>query len=173
MCSHVELLVISSKSSTTFLTTIICSCELRCNSVKSPSFQTPIAFHSAGAVVRQTPFQSFLNLSDMPRRPPPSALRLSTGAKPPRNTPKHTMPSLPQPVFQPSAFPNKGPAPRSRDSFRLELGLETVLDADPFTPQSRGTPQMVRGPWDHSGCIAVGFDVGTVLRPLKPVAVGQ
>ena len=38
----------------------------------------------------------------MPRRPPPSSLRLATGPTPMRGQPKHTLPALPRPTFYPS-----------------------------------------------------------------------
>ncbi|EPQ58243.1 hypothetical protein GLOTRDRAFT_110096 [Gloeophyllum trabeum ATCC 11539] len=49
----------------------------------------------------------------MPRRPPPSALRLVPGPTPPRGQPKHVLPSLPNPTFQPPSM-LRGPSPRPR-----------------------------------------------------------
>ncbi|EJF62462.1 hypothetical protein BD309DRAFT_976553 [Dichomitus squalens] len=53
----------------------------------------------------------------MPRRQPPSALRLHVGPLPPRGKPKHTMPSLPRPAFHgpaPTVTTAAGPVPRAR-----------------------------------------------------------
>jgi len=38
----------------------------------------------------------------MPRRPPPSSLRLANGPMPMRGQPKHTLPAVPRPTFYPS-----------------------------------------------------------------------
>ena len=38
--------------------------------------------------------------------------------------------------------------------------------------RARGREGVVRGPWDHSGSIRVPFDVGAVLPPPMPAAVG-
>lgn len=40
----------------------------------------------------------------MPRRSPPTPLRLVDGPIPPRNRPKHTLPSRPHPVFHPVPY---------------------------------------------------------------------
>jgi hypothetical protein len=48
----------------------------------------------------------------MPRRPPPTSLRLIDGPLPSRSVPRHTMPSVPAPVFQPAVG---GPLPRERE----------------------------------------------------------
>lgn len=53
----------------------------------------------------------------MPRRSPPTPLRLHAGPLPPRGMPKHTMPSLPRPAFHgaiPTINPTPGPVPRPR-----------------------------------------------------------
>ncbi|CCM03845.1 uncharacterized protein FIBRA_05994 [Fibroporia radiculosa] len=50
----------------------------------------------------------------MPRRPAPSPLRLVQGPLPLRGKPKHTLPSLPRPVFHPPARLSQGPVPRER-----------------------------------------------------------
>ncbi|CDO69001.1 hypothetical protein BN946_scf184834.g8 [Trametes cinnabarina] len=44
----------------------------------------------------------------MPRRSPPTPLRLHTGPLPPRGMPKHTLPSIPRPAFH-------GPTPLTMD----------------------------------------------------------
>jgi len=49
------------------------------------------------------------------RRPPPTALHLVSGPLPPRNKPKHTLPSLPRPAFYPKAHkPKDGAEARAR-----------------------------------------------------------
>ncbi|KAI0698489.1 hypothetical protein BC835DRAFT_1518789 [Cytidiella melzeri] len=50
----------------------------------------------------------------MPRRSPPSPLRLHKGPLPSRNKPKHTLPSVPRPTFVPLVPAGPGPLPRSR-----------------------------------------------------------
>ena len=53
----------------------------------------------------------------MPRRQPPTPLRLHVGPLPARGKPKHTMPSLPRPAFHgpaPTVAPTAGPVPRAR-----------------------------------------------------------
>ncbi|GBE82520.1 hypothetical protein SCP_0409040 [Sparassis crispa] len=50
----------------------------------------------------------------MPRRLPPTPLRLVSGPLPSRGRPKHTLPSLPRPIFHPSAQITRGPTPRAR-----------------------------------------------------------
>lgn len=136
----------------------------------------------------------------MPRRPPPTALRLATGPTPPRHYAKHVLPSIPLPTFYPSPAqqPDYLQAPASRKAIELrQIIAHTELvrtelpplnipfipghrrsssGADGTNPASAGSfrdrrGQMLRGPWDHSGCISVGFDVESVLAPLKPVVV--
>ena len=50
----------------------------------------------------------------MPRRAPPTPLRLYQGPLPPRSRPKHTLPSLPCPTFRPRLLAMGAPNPRSR-----------------------------------------------------------
>lgn len=120
----------------------------------------------------------------MPRRPPPSALRLVQGPLPPRYVPKHTLPSLPCPAFQPEAsLPRKPlPSPRSRraDSVQLTFPNLPPLDAEiaticrsaSSTPTSSPTSEKrIRGPWEHSGCINVQVDVGSLLAFPEPAAL--
>lgn len=110
----------------------------------------------------------------MPRRAPPTSLRLIQGPTPPRNAPKHTLPSMPRPTFHPSPATKQPTVTRSRSATlpSLDIGLggesegRLLLTASPAV-----STQKIRGPWDHSGCIAVVFDVENMLAPLKPVAV--
>ncbi|PSR88849.1 hypothetical protein PHLCEN_2v4998 [Hermanssonia centrifuga] len=51
----------------------------------------------------------------MPRRAPPTPLRLISGPLPLRSRPKHTLPSLPRPTFYPRVTLSRGPKPRSRE----------------------------------------------------------
>ncbi|KAF8078168.1 hypothetical protein FPV67DRAFT_38451 [Lyophyllum atratum] len=110
----------------------------------------------------------------MRRRAPPTSLRLVQGPTPPRNAPKHTLPSVPRPAFHPTPAAKQTAPIRSRSqSFLLPCldmaGSATTLESDVY-PRSAVITK-VRGPWDHSGCIAVEFDVENVLAPLKPVAI--
>lgn len=120
----------------------------------------------------------------MPRRAPPTALRLHSGPTPPRTHPKHSLPSIPQPTFYPFT---SLPPPRATTSPRpTPRNLATLVPLDiplvPSPPSSRSSSprsgnvseRFVRGPWDHSGTIssALPFDVESMLKPLKPVAVG-
>ncbi|KAH9925260.1 uncharacterized protein B0H18DRAFT_1009324 [Fomitopsis serialis] len=58
----------------------------------------------------------------MPRRPAPTPLRLSQGPLPKRSEPKHTLPSLPRPVFHPPPRASQGPLPRERaQAYALKL----------------------------------------------------
>ncbi|TCD68227.1 hypothetical protein EIP91_011296 [Steccherinum ochraceum] len=67
-------------------------------------------------------------VSPLPRRPPPSALRLVQGPLPHRARPKHTLPSLPRPAFYPKIHvPRTGPTPRKRA--QEALVLETQVPA--------------------------------------------
>lgn len=50
----------------------------------------------------------------MPRRPPPTPLRLITGPLPTRRQPKHTLPSLPRPAYHLPIPVVQGPLPRPR-----------------------------------------------------------
>ncbi|KAI0822622.1 hypothetical protein BC628DRAFT_1421577 [Trametes gibbosa] len=52
----------------------------------------------------------------MPRRSPPTPLRLHNGPLPARGQPKHTLPSLPRPAFHGPAlaYAAAGPVPRAR-----------------------------------------------------------
>ncbi|KAH9901108.1 hypothetical protein C8Q73DRAFT_786507 [Cubamyces lactineus] len=66
----------------------------------------------------------------MPRRSPPTPLRLHNGPLPPRGKPKHTLPSLPRPAFHGPAVlatPN-GPVPRARMT-HTELPALIIPDA--------------------------------------------
>lgn len=51
---------------------------------------------------------------NMPRRSPPTPLRLVTGPLPMRNVPKHTLPSRPQPIFHSRAPAARTSRPRAR-----------------------------------------------------------
>lgn len=126
----------------------------------------------------------------MRRRGPPSSLRLVQGPLPPRYQPKHTLPSVPRPVFQPEASLPRGPAPAPRTRqpnldhlifpdlppFSLELaaicrpsssGSSTPTSSPSWSPTKR-----VRGPWDDSSCFNFAVDVDSILALPKPVAIG-
>ncbi|KAJ7168085.1 hypothetical protein C8R43DRAFT_983035 [Mycena crocata] len=121
----------------------------------------------------------------MPRRSPPTSLRLVQGPVPPRSTPKHTLPSVPRPTFSQPAMIARGPSPRQQASQRedpllsakfsslpaIVIPLSTSLPSavlSATTPSSRGR---MRGPWDHSGSITTPIDMESLLTPLKPVAL--
>ncbi|KAJ7236712.1 hypothetical protein B0H12DRAFT_1139852 [Mycena haematopus] len=109
----------------------------------------------------------------MPRRSPPTSLRLVQGPVPPRSVPRHTMPSMPRPTWcQPTAVA-RGPSPRPQAGHKEDPVLAAKFSEIPSilippTPTSQGTK---RGPWDHSGSIQLPLDVETLLSPLKPVAL--
>ncbi|KZT26327.1 hypothetical protein NEOLEDRAFT_249765 [Neolentinus lepideus HHB14362 ss-1] len=134
----------------------------------------------------------------MPRRPPPTALRLVPGPTPPRGVPKHTLPSMPQPTFQPPTI-IRGPTPRTRADvgappaaqkslqagllhdgqmslpalFLLStMGMEVSPTPRSSSPTSNSSNKtFVPGPWDHSRSIAVSVDVDALLAAPKPAAV--
>ncbi|KAI5835615.1 hypothetical protein K523DRAFT_318942, partial [Schizophyllum commune Tattone D] len=54
----------------------------------------------------------------MPRRPPPSSLRLSGGPTPPRGFAKFAVPSVPRPTFHPPSLMGRGPRPRPQAAAR-------------------------------------------------------
>ncbi|KAJ7684743.1 hypothetical protein DFH06DRAFT_1156500 [Mycena polygramma] len=109
----------------------------------------------------------------MPRRAPPSSLRLVQGPVPPRSVPRHTLPSVPRPTFSQPAVVVRGPAPR-KQALQTEDPVLAAKFAEipsiliPPTPSSRGS---TRGPWDHSGSITTPIDMESLLTPLKPVAL--
>ncbi|KAG1749116.1 uncharacterized protein EDB91DRAFT_1047164 [Suillus paluster] len=119
-----------------------------------------------------------------PRRPPPSSLRLVQGALPPRWTPKHTLPSLPCPSFQPDVTLAHRPMPQPRtrhvDPVRLAFPDLPPLDVEivntyrsasstPTTSPISG--KHIRGPWDHSSGITVLVDVDSLIALPKPAAI--
>ncbi|KAF9264954.1 hypothetical protein L218DRAFT_1076382 [Marasmius fiardii PR-910] len=109
----------------------------------------------------------------MPRRSPPTALRLASGPTPPRNTPKHTMPSLPRPTFYPQAAVPRGPspAPRHKSKDGLNLSVAELGKSYQYINVLAVAAPKVRGPWDHSGSIRLPFNAESLLAPMKPVAV--
>lgn len=127
----------------------------------------------------------------MRRRGPPTSLRLFQGPLPPRSQPKHTLPSVPRPVFQlEGSLPwGPSPAPRTRQANTDYLifpdlpPLSSPELAAICRPSSNGnsTPsssptwsptKRVRGPWDDSSCFNFVVDVDSILAPPKPVAAG-
>ncbi|EKM55753.1 uncharacterized protein PHACADRAFT_96073 [Phanerochaete carnosa HHB-10118-sp] len=105
----------------------------------------------------------------MPRRSPPTPLRLHQGPLPLRGKPKHTMPSLPRPAFHRPIPIAQGPASRPRARSIAEQDEPTLnLQSSPSSPASE---HFVRGPWDHSASIKVSIDISAVLPPPKQAAV--
>ncbi|KAF9459353.1 hypothetical protein BDZ94DRAFT_1268453 [Collybia nuda] len=117
----------------------------------------------------------------MRRRAPPTSLRLVQGPTPSRNTPRHTLPSIPRPTFHPPTNALHGPEPRARQTVPTQChscltpliipGSAINIDTIYPQPQQMAIPKTIRGPWDHSGSIPVPFVVEDILAPLKPVAV--
>ncbi|KAG0706380.1 hypothetical protein DFH29DRAFT_798435 [Suillus ampliporus] len=119
-----------------------------------------------------------------PRRPPPSSLRLVQGPLPPRSTPKHALPCLPCPAFQPDATlshrPMSQPRTRHADPTRITFPDLPQLDvefADAYRSAS-STPtsspisgKRIRGPWEHSSGIMVLVDVDSLIALPKPAAI--
>ena len=134
----------------------------------------------------------------MPRRPPPTSLKLRHGPLPARGEPKHTLPSLPHPIFCPtnivtslkSALKLRTMSPfhpvsdtetspassNGRDSAPVGSPPSTSpLGLPPTNPTSStrivaplGTSKR-RGPWDYS-VLGPVLDVDSILPPPKPVA---
>ncbi|KAI0057131.1 hypothetical protein BV25DRAFT_1785881, partial [Artomyces pyxidatus] len=109
----------------------------------------------------------------MPRRPPPTSLRLIDGPLPPRGRSKFTLPSLPRPIFNPPSTAPRGPVPRARQlpTERRSVSPQGSVQLGSPSPSSPGGGKLARGPWDHSQSIAVPFDVASVLAAPKPAAV--
>ncbi|KAH0830282.1 hypothetical protein J3R83DRAFT_1647 [Lanmaoa asiatica] len=123
----------------------------------------------------------------MRRRGPPSSLRLFQGPLPPRSQPKHTLPSVPRPVFRPEASLPRGPAPAPRrrqaspDHLVSPLSLELAAicrpsssgDSTPTSSLTWSPTKRVRGPWDDSSCFNFAVDVDSILALPKPAATGM
>jgi hypothetical protein len=94
------------------------------------------------------------------RRPPPTSLILPPPSQPlpTRRQPKYTLPSPPLPTFYRHSSLSGG---HHHDDKLSELLAQV---------QNASDEEKIRGPWDHSGCIRLPFDVETVLSPLKPAA---
>ncbi|KAI8998897.1 hypothetical protein BD414DRAFT_476364 [Trametes punicea] len=83
----------------------------------------------------------------MPRRSPPTPLRLHTGPLPPRGQPKHTLPSLPRPAFHgPTPSAHSGPVPRAR---MAHTDLPALVIPEPTTVP--GLPGVCGGPLETAG----------------------
>ncbi|KAH6918765.1 hypothetical protein BKA70DRAFT_1248205 [Coprinopsis sp. MPI-PUGE-AT-0042] len=95
----------------------------------------------------------------MPRRAPPTALRLVPGPAPPRNAPKHVLPAPPQPV-QMAPVPVKKTTPEP-PTF------------DPMAFFGEAPSDRVLGPWAHSSGLRVAIPIGRLLAPPAPVHVIQ
>jgi len=102
---------------------------------------------------------------NMPRRAPPTPLRLYQGPLPPRSIPKHTLPSVPRPTFVPLAPAGSGPLPRSRvqeampvvhyDALRLSYNQLPIL-----IQPSRGTHSRISS-WDNDGAMSPTLSVAS------------
>src|ERR1700742_487464 len=101
----------------------------------------------------------------MPRRPPPSTLRLfkATDPLPSRQEPKHRMPSVPQPAFVPDTTMKSGEDVQDKQT----EGTSEYHTAD-NKPRGRSSSEVSApaGPWDRSRSFGEGeTSVGSVLRP--------
>ncbi|KAF8163076.1 hypothetical protein B0H34DRAFT_694056 [Crassisporium funariophilum] len=95
----------------------------------------------------------------MPRRSPPSSLRLAPpGPTPMRSTPKHIMPSVPRPAMRRPCESSVTAQAQARARSRPE---ENVVVAE------KAAVRTLRGPWDHSGSIATCVNVDRLLQPLQ------
>ncbi|KAF7322653.1 hypothetical protein HMN09_00043900 [Mycena chlorophos] len=105
----------------------------------------------------------------MPRRSPPSSLRLFQGPVPARSVPKagHTLPSVPRPTFSQPATVVRGPEPRQQANHD-EIKFEALPDLVVSPVVGRGSQ---RGPWDHSQSFPVPVVVERLLTRLEPVAL--
>ncbi|KAF8589964.1 hypothetical protein K439DRAFT_1382514 [Ramaria rubella] len=104
----------------------------------------------------------------MPRRPPPSALRLHPGPTPSRQEPKHRIPSIPVPAFYPSIRAPLNPSPARARSPVADLEGWFV----PAPAQSLRAKPALRGPWDHSRSLSEStLDVDSLIRAPRPAAV--
>ncbi|TFY65458.1 hypothetical protein EVG20_g5574 [Dentipellis fragilis] len=122
----------------------------------------------------------------MPRRPPPTSLRLVEGPLPPRGRSKFTLPSVPRPTFQAPAVAPRGPIPRARHPSPAPMNVHMSHDRLPPlviptelasslsvrpSPSSSPKEKITRGPWDHHRSISVQFDLESVLAPPKRAAI--
>ncbi|KAF8526832.1 hypothetical protein BU17DRAFT_82252 [Hysterangium stoloniferum] len=100
----------------------------------------------------------------MPRRPPPTALRLHPGPTPPRSHPKHTLPSVPRPAFyapKAAPIPDRVHVASKAMPWEVELGISSKKEE----------PRM-RGPWDRSRSLGEStVDVSMVIRAPERVKV--
>jgi len=98
-------------------------------------------------------------INSMPRRPPPSSLRLHppTDPLPKREEPKHRMPSAPQPAFVPDATTkSEGTGPSKPDIGKIG---ETAREES-------SNSNVQAGPWDRSRSFREGeMSVGELIRP--------
>ncbi|KAK0228214.1 hypothetical protein IW262DRAFT_1490274 [Armillaria fumosa] len=108
----------------------------------------------------------------MPRRPPPTALRLVPGPAPPRNAPKHTLPAVPRPTFYPPHSVGRGPSPPARGLHCLDMASNHSNSSRSSVARRSESVRIRRGPWDHSGSVRVPVDVDHLLPLPKPVAIG-
>ncbi|TFL07579.1 hypothetical protein BDV98DRAFT_558096 [Pterulicium gracile] len=104
----------------------------------------------------------------MPRRAPPTALKLVPANQPlpSRYEPKHTLPSLPRAALQTTdTMESMTRRVQSRD-----IGLPTAMMVRQ-APEPR--KKRLRGPWDDSSCISVTLDLDSYLKRIDPVALSN
>lgn len=124
-------------------------------------------------------------LKTVPRRPPPSPLRLHTGPTPPRNVPKHNLPSLPRPTFYPAKAGFTDLPVGNWGLGLLNLSVEDL--ALPPTPTTRRSIESIRsssslssspksqrvlGPWERSRNLSeTSLNIDSLIRAPKRAAV--
>ncbi|KAI0085429.1 hypothetical protein BDY19DRAFT_446811 [Irpex rosettiformis] len=97
----------------------------------------------------------------MPRRNPPTPLRLHQGPLPSRTQPKHTLPSVPRPTFVPLAPAGPGPLPRTRiqeavpvvhyDALRLSYNQLPILAKPSRLTSGSSQSHSRQSSWDSDG----------------------
>jgi hypothetical protein len=106
-------------------------------------------------------------LQHMPRRPPPSPLRLVQGQLPPRGVSKFTMPSIPRPIFHPETMVTNRPVTRQRvHSNRAAAAVGTrELGWRAAEGQESPSPRSVGSAYGHVRSDVSPVDVGRMVMP--------
>ncbi|KAF9504294.1 hypothetical protein BS47DRAFT_1490222 [Hydnum rufescens UP504] len=117
----------------------------------------------------------------MPRRPPPSPLRLCNGPLPPRGAPRHKLPDLPRPIFiptcnrPPGSVPSANPiqvplasAPSSREERSYHghwsaFGGGVIVDIAP-PPRAVHNPVAI---WGFQAVIGSQFQYSPLILPTQ------
>jgi hypothetical protein len=109
----------------------------------------------------------------MPRRSPPTPLRLYQGPLPLRSKPKHTLPSVPRPTFVPMVQAGPGPLPRTRvqeslpvvqfDALRLSYNQLPIMTPREGPSSRRGSHSRSTS-WDSESGMSPTLSVGSLSR---------